>query len=252
MEEDFRKKIINELVESGAVDSRKKVTHETEEVHVDSTEVEDSDVGVSSDGTKYIKSLVNKYLSEKGYRFTQENIDLAAKMFVKTDNGYARENVKTVITSEVDNWTDEQITSYAKVRTLSCVENIKSEVENIKSEIENFQEMQAKTIELIRKEMFMQHFMDYDVDIIGDKLNGGTRETFLKISLDVHSAKGWKLKDIFTNEKGTNKLGLSVGKIAPGSDTTVDQIVLIYERPMVLRDNDAERMIKDIKDGKVK
>ncbi len=81
MNDELKKQIYNSLRENGLIKIWREQLHETEEVTCDSPSINNNDIATSSDGTQYIKSLVIKYLNEKGYPLTQDNIDLAAKMF---------------------------------------------------------------------------------------------------------------------------------------------------------------------------
>lgn len=70
---------------------------------------------------------------------------------------------------------------------------------------------------------------EYSVETILDKL-GATDINTLSTILNKYATSGWRLKSCFTNELGKNSLGISIGNAGGGSNSTTDQIVLIFER----------------------
>lgn len=51
-----------------------------------------------------------------------------------------------------------------------------------------------------------------------------------------YAMEGWKLHSVITNEIGKNISAVSIGGITGGTNTTVDEIILIFER-MVSKGN---------------
>ena len=81
--------------------------------------IDENDIGTASDGTKYVKSSVLNYLNENGYSLTQDSVDLAAKTFQIKGNSFIRKNIKTIVHSDFDNISDENIDSnIAELNTL--------------------------------------------------------------------------------------------------------------------------------------
>lgn len=59
-----------------------------EEIEVDKAAVEENkeNIGVLSDGTRYYKKMVYKYLTENGYRMSLEYVKIAARKFPVNDS----------------------------------------------------------------------------------------------------------------------------------------------------------------------
>lgn len=76
----------------------------------------------------------------------------------------------------------------------------------------------------------MNAHYEYDVAVIHDTCYGSTNINQLKTVLMKYSLEGWRLVHIFTNELGKSASSLTVGSITSGSNSTVDQTILIFER----------------------
>ena len=70
---------------------------------------------------------------------------------------------------------------------------------------------------------------EYDVVTVTDH-NGRTDISSLKKTLIRYSVQGWRLKSAFTNEIGANMIGTGIVGVGVGSNTTSDEVVLIFER----------------------
>ena len=68
---------------------------------------------------------------------------------------------------------------------------------------------------------------EYEVREIRDKM-GATDINALTSVLKEMSSKGFRVKQIFTNEIGKNEF--SIGGV--GLNSTVDQVIIVFERPM--------------------
>lgn len=217
MDENFRKQLTENLIQAGIVKTWSEVQTNTEDFNVDATQTNDEDIGTASDGTLYVKSLLSKYLTENGYPMTQENVDLAAKMFQANGGTYTLKTHATVRRNEMDSVPDENIDEYIQFKI-------------------------AEQIGLLKKELISQNFMQYQVECVYDNRSGGTNFTELQNVLNTYSRNGWKLKQVFTNEVGKNSLSVSVGGYTSGTNATMDQVVLIFERPAFLNDKTAREL----------
>jgi len=52
----------------------------------------------------------------------------------------------------------------------------------------------------------------------------------LKKALIRYSVQGWRLKTAFANEIGSNMVGGAIVGVGVGSNSTSDEVVLIFER----------------------
>ena len=69
----------------------------------------------------------------------------------------------------------------------------------------------------------------YDVVTVHDS-HGRTDTNSLKKTLIRYSVQGWRLKTAFTNEIGSNMVGGAIVGVGVGSNSTSDEVVLIFER----------------------
>ncbi len=220
MDENFRKVISDKLNELGIT----KLTQETftEEIEVEGERIDENDIGTASDGTKYVKSSVLNYLNENGYSLTQDSVDLAAKTFQIKGNSFIRKNIKTIVHSDFDNISDENIDTYLTLKMMELL--LKIETQNN-----------------------MMNLMDYTIDVIIDKKTGGTDFDTLINSINSHSQNGWKVKTVFTNECGKNSTSVTVGGYTSGTNATIDQVVVIYERPAFMTNKLANELRDKLK-----
>ena len=70
---------------------------------------------------------------------------------------------------------------------------------------------------------------EYDVVTVHDS-HGRTDTNSLKKTLIRYSVQGWRLKTAFTNEIGSNMVGGAIVGVGVGSNSTSDEVVLIFER----------------------
>lgn len=70
---------------------------------------------------------------------------------------------------------------------------------------------------------------EYDVVTVHDS-QGRTDTNNLKKTLIRYSVQGWRLKTAFTNEIGSNMVGGDIVGVGIGSNSTSDEVVLIFER----------------------
>ena len=70
---------------------------------------------------------------------------------------------------------------------------------------------------------------EYDVVTVHDS-HGRTDTNSLKKTLIRYSVQGWRLKTAFANEIGSNMVGGAIVGVGVGSNSTSDEVVLIFER----------------------
>lgn len=71
---------------------------------------------------------------------------------------------------------------------------------------------------------------EYTVARVLDNRNGSTNQEKLQSVLTEYAMEGWKLHSVITNEIGKNISAVSIGGITGGTNATVDEIILIFER----------------------
>lgn len=72
--------------------------------------------------------------------------------------------------------------------------------------------------------------MEYAVETVRDRENGGADETALSDVLAMYGEKGWRLKFCFTDEVGVESHSATVAGYTTGTNATINEIVLIFER----------------------
>ena len=77
---------------------------------------------------------------------------------------------------------------------------------------------------------------EYTLARVLDNRNGSTNQEKLQSVLTEYAMEGWKLHSVITNEIGKNISAVSIGGITGGTNATVDEIILIFER-MVSKGN---------------
>ncbi|MBQ7810817.1 MAG: DUF4177 domain-containing protein [Clostridia bacterium] len=71
---------------------------------------------------------------------------------------------------------------------------------------------------------------EYDTVVVYDKRSGGADIEAINRTLMAYAKDGWKLHTAFTNEVGKNSSSVGYGGVSIGTNSTMDQTVLIFER----------------------
>lgn len=71
---------------------------------------------------------------------------------------------------------------------------------------------------------------EYEIESITDSATGYINKGELKELLTRYARKGWRLKFALTNELGINKSSVGYGGFAAGTNATIDETLLIFER----------------------
>lgn len=205
-------KIIKNMVDNNLVRSWQEEI--TEENKIDlagnldlSSETNDDDIGISSDGIKYSKRDVMTYLTFKGYQINQSNIDLVAKMLSESDSGfsYTTKTTKRILHHDLEEAEYDDLISYINYKILEEIAKLKNEI--LKNNIK-----------------------EYAVEVVYDRASGGCDiETMVKI-INRYSDSGWQIKSIFTNELGKNSTAISTSIGSIGTNASIDQTIIIFER----------------------
>ena len=77
---------------------------------------------------------------------------------------------------------------------------------------------------------------EYTVARVLDNRDGSTNQTQLQSVLMEYAGDGWKLHSVITNELGKNSNSVGIGGMKSGTNASIDEILLIFER-MVSRGN---------------
>ncbi len=71
---------------------------------------------------------------------------------------------------------------------------------------------------------------EYQVVVLQDKRTGEFDVEQYRNILNNYSAKGWRLKTVFLNEIGKNASSVGYGGFSSGTNATIDQTILTFER----------------------
>lgn len=85
---------------------------------------------------------------------------------------------------------------------------------------------------------------EYEVVSITDDVTGAIDVNRLSAILKIYASEGWRLKTTITNEIGKNSVGVVFGSVGSGTNATIDQTILIFER----RIETAESVANKLKD----
>ena len=78
------------------------------------------------------------------------------------------------------------------------------------------------------------NYYEYKAVTVRDLKRGGTDIETLNQTLNELGREGWRLVTSFTNELGKNNTAINVAGTAFGINTTMDEVVLIFERAFQL------------------
>lgn len=73
-------------------------------------------------------------------------------------------------------------------------------------------------------------YYEYRTIRIRDKMNGQADIETIETTLNRMGYDGWRSVSTFTNEVGRQMMGVEIGSVAIGSNSTIDETILIFER----------------------
>lgn len=106
-------------------------------------------------------------------------------------------------------------------------EMVKFKIEERKREIENETQRKKDEIDRVTK---INDIYEYDMVIIKDKMTGEIDYESIYKVLAEKSEMGWRLVNTFTNEIGKNSSMFGASGISAGTNSTIDQVIMIFER----------------------
>ena len=220
----FIRRLYNNLKENNLLETWTETVTKTEEVR----ETKEKYVGIASDGTRYDKKSLFQYLTQQNYPATQDFIDLFAKMF-PIDENRIQLKTHTITTEHTIEHNEFENVYYEDTNAFLCYKILEQLVQ-------------------LKQSIIAQNFMDYAVEVINDNQTGATDTAKLVDVLNKRSKNGWKLVNTFTNELGVNS---HVERHTLSNDvkvnSTIDQIIMIFERPISMTDEKAQEIINQIK-----
>ena len=71
---------------------------------------------------------------------------------------------------------------------------------------------------------------EYDVRYVIDQPTGEEDTETIKALMNEYAAKGWRLHTVYVNELGKSAVSMDIGETTGGSNSTIDQTILVFER----------------------
>ncbi|MDE6567074.1 MAG: DUF4177 domain-containing protein [Lachnospiraceae bacterium] len=196
---DLQKLLYKVITESNLV--RNEIIEETEE-EVDLT------LGVPEDEQEFRK-LVMDYMGNHGIALSQDNYDYVANQLKNNqdDKGELHETVKrTKQINTLEEYSLEDMKDILQVCLLRQCEKLEKQLK---------QQINAR--------------YEYAVESVVD--SGGSTDTRkMSALINSYAKQGWHVKTIFTNELGHNVSSVSVGMVGSGTNYTVDEVVIVFEK----------------------
>lgn len=207
------RKLKDEIIEYLKANSISKNVVVNRKVKKEVTEL-DENIGKNSNGIYYDKRKVLAYLKENMYEINEQNIDIAAKICSLTDEEVANmsfqkkivEKNEKALLIDAELLDDEDLSDYLGFMILK---------------------------QLVALRNVGTYHKQYMVEVVSDSRNGHTDVSQLQTTLNKYANQGWILKSCFTNEVGHNENSIGYGGFVAGTNSTVDQIVLIFEKDVV-------------------
>ena len=166
---------------------------------------EEEEISGINRGECVTKEDVIAYLNENNYPLTEDNYHFAKSYLENLDKPYVKVTESTV--NHLDEFSEEDMKTMIDI----CILKKLNEIEK----------------KLNKQERKTQVKYEYEVREIRDRM-GATNISALSTMLKEMSSRGFRVKQIFTNELGKNEF--SIGNM--GVNSTVDQVVIIFERPI--------------------
>lgn len=92
---------------------------------------------------------------------------------------------------------------------------------------------------------------EYSVETLRDERTGCINVQHLQKLLDDYASKGWRLKTTLINELGKNRTSVGYGGISVGTNATVDETILIFERK-IRTSSEIEEINRKVKEEEAK
>lgn len=73
-------------------------------------------------------------------------------------------------------------------------------------------------------------FYEYDYIVVPNKSDGSTDKERIQEVIASHATQGWRLVTMYSNELGKNSMGVAVAGVGGGTNTTMCEDVMVFER----------------------
>lgn len=162
------------------------------------------------------REVIIEYLTKSGYELTQENYDMAEQMLKSKDANKLASTLENAgkipgqdkykIVNHLYDLSVDELKSLLSLEILNRLTSIDNNISKVK--------------------------YTYAVEKIRDVFGGSSNSVGMEETLNRYAKYGYRLVSAFTNELGKN--AVSVGNV--GINSTVDEVVLIFEKAVVEED----------------
>lgn len=168
----------------------------------------DLKIGIPEDEQEFRK-LVMDYMGDHGIALSQANYDYVADQLKNSQNdkGELHQTVKR--TKQINN-----LEEYS--------------LEDLKDVLQVCLLKQCEKLEKQLKQQINARY-EYAVESVVDN-GGATNIRQMSELINSYARQGWHVKSIFTNELGHNASSVSVGMVGSGTNYTVDEVVIVFEK----------------------
>lgn len=73
-------------------------------------------------------------------------------------------------------------------------------------------------------------YYEYDYVVVPNLSDGSTNKERIEEVINNHAMQGWRLVTMYSNELGKNSMGVAVGGVGGGTNTTMCEDVMVFER----------------------
>lgn len=155
------------------------------------------------------RKLVMDYMANHGITLSQANYDYVADQLKNNqdDKGGLHETVtRTKQINNLEEYSLEELKDVLQICLLKQCEKLEKQLK---------QQVNGR--------------YEYAVESVVDN-GGATNVRRMSELINSYARQGWHVKTIFTNELGHNATSVSVGMVGSGTNYTVDEVVIVFEK----------------------
>lgn len=105
-------------------------------------------------------------------------------------------------------------------------------------------EADARIEQIENQEDYIMKY-EYKIEVVSDKNNGSVDLSIMQNRINWYSQSGWRLVSAFSSEVGKNVNQGGYGGLAIGTNSTIDETILIFEKPIFDSELVIEKRIKN-------
>lgn len=201
------------------------------------------DLIICSDCFNKMPSIINELYQKKSYPTKTELLKIKNEVIQQLRTSSYNQDTVNVVTKFLDDKItrakDTENSEHGKLlkKCPVCKKNVNYDAEicsdcgfafNVVDVIE-YQEI-AKVYNARLDQIKKNPYYEYDYVVVPNLSNGSTNKKQIEEMISDHAMKGWRLVTMYSNEIGKNSMGVSVSGIGGGTNTTMCEDVMVFER----------------------